>query len=65
MIYQEEAPKLPGADDWARAMLGEESIVWEDFLREYYFVKSTDWAPEKEYRVPADKKPTEEGLFSD
>ena len=65
VVYQASTPSLPGAEVWARVMLGEEAIVWDDFLREYYFVKSLDWNTEKEYRVPADKKPSEDGLFSD
>jgi hypothetical protein len=65
VIYQASAPTLPDAEVWARAMLGENEIAWDEFLREYYFAKSLDWAVEKEYRVPTDKKPSEEGLFSD
>ena len=28
-------------------------------------MKTTAWSTEKEYRVPADKRPDEDGLFSD
>lgn len=63
--YLNRRPSLPGADEWARALLGENQIGWERYLSEYYFVKSTHWSYENEYRVPSDRRKLESGLFSD
>ena len=51
VIYQAEPPTLPMVDRWVRAFLDEEEIDWDDYFREYYYVKSEDWSYEQEYRV--------------
>ena len=65
VVYSDKVPSLPGADDWAKALLGEQKIDWERWLAEYHFVKSTHWSYEKEYRIHSLRKPGEEGLFAD
>lgn len=63
--YQDEAPSLPSADQWVRGFLGETQIEWEQFLRDYQFVKQADWSYEREYRIVSGNKQTESGLYSD
>jgi len=65
VTYRIERPAMPTVDRWARAFLGEEEIDWNEYLRDYYFVKSPDWGYEKEYRCVSDKKADETGLYSD
>ena len=48
---QAERPSLPGCDVLARAMVMGEDVDWHDFLREYYYSKSSEWQYEKELRV--------------
>ena len=65
VIYQEAKPRLPTPNEWARTFLGEVELDWDAVLREYQFVKSTDWSFEREYRVVSGKKQGETGLFAD
>ena len=67
VIYRVAKPSLPNAETWARALLGEITLDWDEFLREYYFVKHQDWSYEREHRVVSAKKPTETAadLFAD
>jgi hypothetical protein len=51
VLYQSERPVLPLVDGWARAFLGEEEINWDEYFREYYYVKTGDWSYEREYRA--------------
>lgn len=63
--YRTEAPSLPPVEVWVKAFLGEDSLDWETYLAEYYYVKSADWSYEREYRVASDMRRGEEGLTSD
>lgn len=65
VVYQAQKPSLPDADEWTRAFMGEIDLDWNDVLREYHFVKHTDWSHEREHRVVSAKKPGEAGLFAD
>ena len=65
VTYRAERPRLPTVDTWVRALLGEEEINWDEYLREYYYVKATEWDYEREYRCVSEKKNHEEELYSD
>jgi Protein of unknown function (DUF2971) len=65
VIYQSAKPQLPSALEWARAFLEETTLDWDVFLREYEYVKHTDWSYEREYRVVSAKKKAETGLYGD
>lgn len=65
VIYQTKKPSLPNALEWARAFMDEIQLDWDEFLREYHFVKYTDWRYEREYRVVSAKKQEETGLYAD
>lgn len=65
VIYQDKAPELPPASHWVRGFLSEIEIEWDDILREYQFVKHTDWSYEREYRIVSGKKVTESDLYFD
>jgi hypothetical protein len=65
VVYADKAPSLPSVDVWVKAFLGEERLDWEAYLTEYYYVKSTDWSYEKEYRVASDLRKGESGSISD
>ncbi len=51
VIYQQSAPRLPSIETWVEAIMGESEIVWPEYFREYHYVKSLDWAYEREWRV--------------
>jgi hypothetical protein len=65
VIYRDSLPTLPGVDFWVRAVLGEIGIDWDEFLREYHYVKTPAWAYEKEYRIVSYAKPGDRALFTD
>lgn len=51
VIYQAGPPSLPSADRWVRSFLTEEEIDWDEYFREYYYVKAEEWSYEQEYRA--------------
>ena len=65
VIYQTKRPSLPGAIEWVRAFMDEIEVDWDEVLREYNFVKHTDWSHEREHRVVSARKQTETGLYAD
>ena len=65
VIYRSEKPSLPGVEEWVRSFLSECEIDWDEYLREYYYVKSPEWTYEQEYRVVSDRRRDESGLYSD
>lgn len=65
VVYQAGAPQLPSAAMWAHAILGEADIDWEEFFKEYHYVKTPDWAYEREWRVLTYATETEGELYSD
>jgi hypothetical protein len=64
VTYRAERPSLPVVHRWVRTFLGEEEVDWNEYFREYYYVKSEDWANEQEYRAIS-ASPEDEGLVSD
>jgi hypothetical protein len=51
VIYQADPPSLPSVDRWVRSFLSEEEIDWNEYFREYYYVKAEEWSYEQEYRA--------------
>ena len=65
VVYRDSKPSLPPPLEWARAFLGEIELDWDEFLREYHFVKRTEWSYEREYRAVSAKKADETELYAD
>jgi len=65
VLYSSAKPQLPGVDLWAAAVLGEREIVWMEYFREYYYVKSMSWQYEDEWRVISFARTGETGDYYD
>jgi Protein of unknown function (DUF2971) len=64
VIYSDNEPTLPGKEVWARMVVRHESFP-SDYFKEYHYVKRTEWAPEREWRVISYAAKDETGLFRD
>lgn len=51
VTYSDARPELPPKEVWARALITDEPINWSEWFREYYYVKTTSWQYEREWRV--------------
>lgn len=61
VIYRPEPPSLPPVHEWSRIASVADRVDWQQVFREYYYVKSPDWAYEREWRVVTfspDSEPT-------
>ena len=65
VTYRPEKPQLPGAVFWAEAILGEREINWQEYFRDYFYVKRPDWGYEQEWRVISYAPEGQPGLFED
>jgi hypothetical protein len=66
VIYSDEPPQLPPAEVWMRTILERDGDHdWPTYLREYEFVKQTQWQDEREYRIIGFKRDDETQPFSD
>lgn len=63
--YQDEPPKLPSKEEWVESLIGRKKIDVKEFFADYQFVKSNQWAYEKEWRVVSYARPGEAGQFGD
>ena len=65
MTYSDDALKYNTSEGFAELSLYEPQHAIRMMLHEYTHTKSTDWAPEKEWRIASSKRPGENGDFSD
>lgn len=65
VIYQDDAPAIANAKEWALCLLGTSEIKYEELLTELQYVKTTDWSYEREWRVVSMARPGETGRIGD
>lgn len=65
VIYQEAPPAIADARTWGRCMLRKDERTYQDLFTEYQYVKTPDWAYEREWRLATFAVPEESGQFSD
>jgi hypothetical protein len=63
--YQDEPPRLPSKEEWVESIIGRTKIDLGEFFSDYQYVKSAQWAYEKEWRVVSYARSGEIGLFGD
>ena len=63
VTYQDTPPAIASRQAWARCLLGRDKTTYNDFFTEYQYVKTTDWAYEREWRIVT--LSGDSGLFSD
>jgi hypothetical protein len=64
IVYRDGPPRLPTKAEWVESLLGRKRIDLKEFFTDYQFVKSQDWASEKEWRVLSYARPGETGSHS-
>lgn len=64
VTYSDSPPALPPKEAWARALVSREPIDWQEYFKEYHYVKSMQWSHEREWRVVSYSAANEVGLFS-
>jgi len=65
MSYSDKPLVCSTVDGLASLMLYDINVAILDIMEEYTHTKTTDWAPEKEWRIASWKRPHESGEFSD
>jgi len=65
VTYTDIAPRLPGKEVWARALVTHEDIPWTEYFTEYHYVKTLEWKHEREWRVVSYAKAGDEALYTD
>lgn len=63
--YQDESPKLPGVEWWAKAITLQPSVDFTSLWAAYFYTKRSDWRTEREWRVVTYAQEGETGDFSD
>jgi Protein of unknown function (DUF2971) len=63
--YRNDPPKLPGVEWWAKAITLQPTVNIADIWGEYFYVKNTDWSPEREWRVITYVNDGVEGDYTD
>jgi hypothetical protein len=63
--YQDKPPRLPSKEEWVESIIGRTKIDLGEFFSDYQYVKPTQWAYEKEWRVVSYARSGETGLFGD
>jgi hypothetical protein len=63
--YQDEPPRLPSKKEWVESLIGRTKIDLGEFFSDYQYVKSSQWAYEKEWRVVSYARSGESGQFAD
>lgn len=63
--YTDSPPAIADVQVWARVLLGSASKTFRDLFTELEYVKSTDWAYQREWRIVSFMRPGESGKFSD
>jgi hypothetical protein len=63
--YQDAPPKLPSKREWVESMMGRRPIDLKELFKEYQYVKESQWAYEREWRIVSYARPAESGLFAD
>jgi hypothetical protein len=63
--YQDEPPRLPSKEEWVESIIGRTKIDLAEFFSDYQYVKSVQWAYEKEWRVVSYARSGETGLSGD
>jgi hypothetical protein len=51
VIYQDTPPGIASKTAWVRCLLEIGPVKYEDLIKEYQYVKTTDWAYEQEWRL--------------
>jgi hypothetical protein len=51
VIYQDAPPIFATQDQWVQSILGITPLGYPELFREYFYVKTTQWSYEKEWRV--------------
>jgi hypothetical protein len=51
VIYQDSPPAIASKEAWARCLLEIGPLTYQDLITEYQYVKTTDWAYEREWRL--------------
>lgn len=65
VVYQDSAPAIADVQTWVRCMLRQTELEYHELFTQYQYVKTTDWAYEREWRIVSGKRAGEAGLFSD
>ncbi len=65
VVYQDDPPSIADPNAWANCMLGQGETTYEDLFTEYQYIKTNDWAYEREWRIVSTARPGESGLFGD
>jgi hypothetical protein len=63
--YSDVPPALPPKEVWARALVDEEKIDWQQYFTEYHYVKTTQWQHEREWRVITYAPEDDNAVYSD
>lgn len=65
VTYSDTPPRLPGKEVLARSLVRDEPFPWQEYFREYYYVKSMEWQHEREWRVISYEPVSGNSLFRD
>jgi DUF2971 family protein len=65
VIYSDMPPSLPQKEAWAKALVEDTKIDWQDYFREYHYVKTPQWQHEREWRVITYAPDDDKALYSD
>lgn len=63
VVYQDTAPAIADVNEWVSCMLGQRK--YRDLFTEYQYVKTSEWANEKEWRIVSGARTGETELFGD
>lgn len=63
VTYSPHDPTLPGKEVWARSLVRHEPMPWQEYFRDYYYVKRMEWQHEREWRVISYAPDGESALF--
>lgn len=63
--YQDAAPKIASVDEWAKCITGESETEYTKLFEEYEFIKTSDWAYEREWRIVSMARPGETERYAD
>jgi Protein of unknown function (DUF2971) len=65
VAYQAAPPAIADARTWARSMLRKVEQTYLDMFTDYQYIKTPDWAYEREWRMATFARLGESGKFSD
>ncbi len=65
ITYQDNPPMLASKEAWVRSITGQQLLDFKKLFSEFWYVKTPDWAYEKEWRVVIFPDLDESGLYSD